>query len=32
MKRQPKLHLPGENGVIEGLRKAGYTVTAIKNK
>lgn len=26
------LHLPGENGVIEGLRKAGYTVTAIKNK
>ena len=24
------LHLPGENGVIEGLRKAGYTVTPIK--
>lgn len=24
------LHLPGENGVIEGLRKAGYKVTAIK--
>lgn len=23
------LHLPGENGVIEGLRKAGYTVTPI---
>ena len=24
------LHLPGEKGVIEGLRKAGYTVTAVK--
>lgn len=24
------LHLPGENGVIEGLRKAGYKVTPIK--
>lgn len=24
------LHLPGENGVLEGLRKAGYTVTPIK--
>ncbi len=24
------LHLPGENGVIAGLRKAGYKVTAIK--
>lgn len=24
------LHLPGENGVVEGLRKAGYTVTAIQ--
>ena len=24
------LHLPGENGVIEGLRKAGYTVTPVK--
>ncbi len=24
------LHLPGEEGVIEGLRKAGYTVTPIK--
>ena len=24
------LHLPGEKGVLEGLRKAGYTVTAIK--
>lgn len=24
------LHLPGENGVIEGLKKAGYIVTAIK--
>lgn len=24
------LHLPGELGVIEGLRKAGYTVTAVK--
>lgn len=24
------LHLPGENGVVEGLRKAGYTVTPIK--
>jgi len=25
-------HLPGKNGVIELLRKAGYTVKAIKNK
>lgn len=24
------LHLPGEKGVLEGLRKAGYTVTPIK--
>ena len=24
------LHLPGDNGVIEGLRKAGYKVTPIK--
>lgn len=23
-------HLPGDRGVIEGLRKAGYTVTAVK--
>ncbi len=25
------LHLAGEKGVVEGLRKAGYTVTAVKN-
>ncbi len=26
------LHLPGENGVVEGLRKAGYKVTPIKKQ
>lgn len=26
------LHLPGEQGVLEGLRKAGYTVTPIMKK
>lgn len=25
-------HLPGQNGVLELLRKKGYTVTALKNK
>ena len=24
------LHLPGKNGILEGLRKAGYTVEAVK--
>lgn len=24
------LHLPGENGVLEGLKKAGYTVTPVE--
>ena len=24
------LHLPGEHGLIEGLRRAGYTVEAVK--
>lgn len=26
------LHLPGEHGVLEGLRKAGYTITPIMKK
>ncbi len=26
------LHLPGKNGVLEGLRKAGYKVTPIRKK
>ena len=24
------LHLPGEKGVLEGLRKAGYKITPVK--